>query len=572
MGRSVGPIVRWCLFAALVVVSLAPSRASAWADATVRSASARVSLDEGARAHVSIDATVRIEGGWLEALELDGLDAGLVLDPLDPVTMAPAPSPDAMPGDAPPDALEPLVTLRDDGVVVLSFTRRHAPRRGDYVVHLAYDADLTSHAVADEAGVHVTWTFPAWRHGLDSVHVELALPARAHPVIGADDEIEVGSRDEGGRAVWTLTRAHLARTREWPIEILAPPGVMAEGVALAPPAAPTRDALPSAPAAPRPPWQGGLALAIASVLVALRIVRSRALEAREHVSLQPLVPLPIALRALLVLAIGAALMGATLVGQDARVLGALALVLLALAVSRRAPRKTPPRIGSFRHVTPSLRAAARRARLVHRLGIDAWLDGTSPPGVLVLVGLATCVLRVPGAASGPCLLALALVVVTLLDATRLGRAEPPLVTLARLVALARRTRVRLDGPAIALMPVVHLDVRGVAQEARLRVLGAFPEGTLRVDVVVARMGPLGARYGLLVVAARGSEIDRALIENDAFETVALGSERIARLTLLDRAGIEGAVARLLAATEADRSPSAEAPSGAPLSDDARAAA
>ena len=530
---------------------LFPTHAFAWADATVRSASARVSIDEHAHAHVVIDATLRIDGGWLEALELDGLDEGLTLDPSDPVTMVPIASEDDLAAGIEHAPLSPSVSLRDDGVVVLAFVRRHAPRRGDYAVHLAYDADLSAGAHAEADGTHVPWTFPAWRHGLDSVRVELAVPAGVAPALEADDEIEVVRTEGADGVVWTLTRAHLARTREWPIDVLWPEGTLA--VAIAPVESTPSPLAHEAPIdAPRPPWQGGIALALASLLVALRIVRNGGLPRRERATLPPLLPLPVAVRALGVLALGAACMGVALVGQSTLWLAALAIGIVLLGRSR-APLPTVPRLGSFRHATPSLRAAARRARLHRALGLDAWLDATTLPGLSLIVALALLASRAPTGARGAACLALAIVVASALDGARASRPEPALVALHRLLGLARASRVTLTGPAIALMPVLHLDVGGYAQEARLRVGAALPEGTLRADIVITRTTPFGARFALLVVVARGSDVDRALEACPAFETIAIGNERIARTTPIDRAGIDGAIALLLAATQrADR--------------------
>lgn len=541
----------------VVVLALAllftPGRAHAWADATVRSASARVTIDERAHAHVAIDATVRVDGGWLEALELDGLDTGLVLDPLDPVTMVRAPQPDAadLVGARAPEPLDPRVTLRDDGVVVLSFTRRHAPRRGDYVVHLAYDAELAASAHAESDGVHLVWTFPAWRHGLDSVQVEVLGPEGAAPVIEADDEIEVGEESLGGRTLYRLTRAHLARTREWPIALRVPEGVMVEALGALPPApAPVHAAEAASPASPpRAPWQGGIALALASLYVALRVLRRSRVAEIEGVELRAWLPLPAPLAALFVLALGAAAMGVALTSGDERALVVLALAMLALGISRGSPRSASPRLGSFRHATRTIRHAARRAQLARQVGIDAWLDASTLPGVVVLAAFLGFVARAPREALGPALLAFAVAVVAGLDSPRAGRSLPPLVALAHLTAYTRRARVSLERPPLALMPVVHLDVRGVAQDARIRVLGALPDGTLRADLVVARSGLFGARVGLLVVAARGSALDQALAADGRFEAIAEGKERVARLTPVGRQGIDGAFARLLEAGE-----------------------
>jgi hypothetical protein len=139
---------------------------------------------------------------------------------------------------------------------------------------------------------------------------------------------------------------------------------------------------------------------------------------------------------------------------------------------------------------------------------------------------------------------MAVVVAVALDAPRASRPLPPLVGLAHLLDVASRSRVSLEGPAVALMPVAHLDVTGVVQEARVRLITTLPEGVLRADVVVARRHLFGTRYALLVVAARGSAADRALVLVGAPE-LALGAERRACLLALDPRDLGASIARLV---------------------------
>jgi hypothetical protein len=306
-----------------------------------------------------------------------------------------------------------------------------------------------------------------------------------------------------------------------------------------------RATLASSAPLPRAPWQGGIALGLASFFVALTVFRSRRIEERERIVLRPFVPLPAALRALFTLALGAAAMGVALIGGDTRLLVVLALGVLVFGLSRGRPSVVAPKLGSFRHATRTLRVAASRARLGYQVGIDAWLDGSALAGVSVIGAFAAFALGAPREALGPASLALALVVVAALDHPRAGRALPPLVALARLTSFTRRARVSLAGPPLALMPVVHLDVQGVAQEARVRVLGALPEGTLRADVVIAGTSVWGTRYALLVVVARGSLVDAALAADARFSTVAIGTERVARLTPIEGDGIDAALGRLI---------------------------
>jgi hypothetical protein len=70
-----------CALLALGVLGW-PASAHAWTTATVRTARARVTLSEDARrVHVELMAEVRVDGGWLEGFDFDGLDEGLELDP-----------------------------------------------------------------------------------------------------------------------------------------------------------------------------------------------------------------------------------------------------------------------------------------------------------------------------------------------------------------------------------------------------------------------------------------------------------------------------------------------------------
>jgi hypothetical protein len=519
--------VRWLPLFGLASL-LAPSSALAGTDARVRSARATLAIDEHAHAHVTLDVTVRVDGGWLEGFELDGLDPDLVLDPSDPVTLVRAPSVDeGSPITQVEDEFSPRVEVHDGGRIALALTRRRAPRRGDYVVHVAYDTVLAGRATSASAdGVTIRWTFPAWRYGLDSVAVDIVAPAGARALALEDQEIDAVQADEAGGTRITLTRAHLARTREWPIEILVPLAAVDASLAVVPDeTAPS--ALVSSPVRARP-WNGAIALLVAALLVAIRVARSSARTQVERSVEHPLVPLSSAWRARLIVLVGLALAAVDTLDVPL-LLAPFALAVLALAVSRRPPSVLPPKLGSFRHATPSLLRAARRASLVRAVGADAWLDATTLPGLLAISALACVVfVVVPREALGAGLLALALVVHAFLVDARASRPEPALVTLDRLVRLAARTRVSLDGPAIVLLPVVHLGVGGEAHEARLRVVGSLDTDVLRTDVVVVRRGLFRTEHGLLVVARRGGAADQALAQLPTVREIAAGSERIAR--------------------------------------------
>jgi len=159
-----------------------------------------------------------VDGGWLEGLEVEGLDADGTLDPERPLVFR----------DANGVALAVQVTPREDGRVSLRFTRRMAPRRGEYDIELAWTTSLaTSRARDDGAVLEARWVFPAWHYGLDGVEIRWLVPEGAAPQpdaeITAPIETEI-SRVEGHEELRSITyrRAHLPRTSEWETLVLVP--------------------------------------------------------------------------------------------------------------------------------------------------------------------------------------------------------------------------------------------------------------------------------------------------------------------------------------------------------------
>jgi hypothetical protein len=258
----------------------------------------------------------------------------------------------------------------------------------------------------------------------------------------------------------------------------------------------------------------------------------------EHVARVPvsaLVRLPAWARALgvLGLALGAALVGPL---EPGGILATLALGVLALHGRSAAPRA--PRLGAFRPAGAGELRAAVRALTEERLGPAALVDPSTVPGALLLgavlggpaLAWAAGTLPVPAEHA---LVASGVAAAVLLGGTRRARVTPPVIALAHLAALARRVRADLDDPrrwAVSL--VVHADVRGELQDARLRVVpGTSPRGLLRLDVVMAaqpRRTGWTVVPALLVVTREGSPADRALDERFPGTRVADAPRRVAR--------------------------------------------
>ena len=109
------------LACALALCALLPARVQAWTEARVETASAHLDMLSGGRARVSLHVGVRVLGGWLSRLELDGLDPGLVLDLERP--------PFLLCEDG--QRLVPETKVQRDGRVVITFPgRSRAPHRG----------------------------------------------------------------------------------------------------------------------------------------------------------------------------------------------------------------------------------------------------------------------------------------------------------------------------------------------------------------------------------------------------------------------------------------------------------
>ncbi|AKF08226.1 hypothetical protein [Sandaracinus amylolyticus] len=533
----VRPLARAGVSLALILgVLVCPRAARAWTDATVRSVSAHVTIARDASAEVELVAQVRVDGGWLQAFELDGLDPDLEL----------------VPGrasfrDAEGVLLEPRVDVEGEGRVVFGFRRRGAPRRGDYVATIVYRTSLAHRAteVREDGTVLVRWVLPGWRYGLDDVAITLDAPEGAAPVRDEDDpavEVTHAPTATGTRVVFH--RVHLPRTREWVVTLALPAGRM--DTSLHVPSTTPRRARPAPPmdAPSTPIGVPLLALALAVIAVAKSLVVARA-ERAARVPSSALVPLGLGARVVIVVVLASA--AAMLHEHVELALGLLGGVALC-AIHRRAQEPRAPRLGSFRATTPEDHARARRALRTSRLDV---LDPTTVPGATLLgvviaaplIAWSRGVLPVPLPIA---MVAAALATTVLLGGTRRSRPAAAHVELAHLLALAAQLRADLeDDRRWAMRPVLHTDVRGEAQDARLRiVLAAMPKGLLRLDVVRAARADRGGWSSepvLLVVTREGSPADRALDERFPDARIASAPRRIAR-----QLAIEPDLARTLA--------------------------
>lgn len=530
---------------AFALLSCWSAPALAWTDAAVRSASARVTLsDDASSVHVELMAQLRIDGGWLEAFELDGLDEGLVLDPDVPPSFelwerprwAPEEGGEAAEGEPPriiPEpvfvaALAPRVSVHGSRVA-MSFRRRSAPRAGLYRARVTYDAPATDYVVRSAERAELRWTLPAWRNGLDDVQVTLVLPAGSSAVALSEDEdasIDVSEAESAEGEIFTFTRVHLPRTQSWTIRAELPTSFRL-------PARPESEAPRAASAEAAAPSESPPSLALAVLLLALLVVAKATLRARDAAELHAfsgaLIAMPHVSRMGLVLVALLGAWAALLVRPELFVVGPASIAVLGMH-GTSGLRPSARRLGSFRSAWGRASERAHRAHRAWRA--RRWLDATTLPGVAVA---ACIVLALLGAHRAELVSSSTAFVlgVAFLAALTSGRAlRSPHATLGALLIRAGDLTIGLEHGA-ALAPLLHVDIQGRVQAARLRVvLHASPEGLTRSDLILEDDG-----LRFLICARRGSEAERSVLAFAAEAALVLAPsepERVVLVCGLDR--------------------------------------
>lgn len=520
LAKRWGQVLGWAL---LTLVAL-PTGAEAWTNAAVRHVHARVVLAPDATAHVTLTATVRVHGGWLEGVELAGLDPDLVLDE----AIVPAAFDEAG------RRYRPNVNVQGNAIQ-FSFPER-SPRRGRVILVVAYRTNLAHRASEPVAGterVRVRWTLPGWRSGLDGVEIELVAPEGSQVDPDAQADGASVTREVSAEGThFRFRRAHLPRTVPWTVGVEVPADVMPEALRGAPivrkpPPAPPVEVV----ADPRPRWYGLAALLALLVLGKGLAVRTLARRSRSRA--RSLLGLPAWLLALGGLALAAA-GGALGPTQPLLAMALFALAMLTATYRTGAPR-APSRLGAWRVADARWLRAARRTWM-RALAPSSLLDATTPLGLVHLLAWLT----LPWAFELPlaeqlCLSVLPLPLLT--TGTRLAFPSGPLCTLHALLGLARRLRALPDD--VGLCPVVHVDVRGEVQEARVRtVLARRPRGLLRLDFALAEANRAGGHHReptLLLVTRAGSPAEEALEQKmpDVPGVPSPGGRRVLRLLPLD---------------------------------------
>ncbi len=199
-----------CLFwAVFALILIAPRGARAWVETAVRSYEARVEVARDGTAIVRHELVLKVRGGPMKSLEIDGV--GAIGDPLPDAIVR-----RAVQGSA--GAWPLTISSLEDGGLRLRIGAERGIRGGSYQFSFAYRLDLKElgRIAAQNDGIEISFIGPRLTSGVDSAKVTFVVPrGGAKPRLGRADETGAGVLlNEVRRGSETdeieLVRAHLA--------------------------------------------------------------------------------------------------------------------------------------------------------------------------------------------------------------------------------------------------------------------------------------------------------------------------------------------------------------------------
>jgi hypothetical protein len=475
-------MVRWSFFALLTL--LVTARAHAWTDAHVREVDVDLVVGGEGRTQVTLTLGVEVQGGWLERLDLPGID-----DELDPE------APPAAWLVLPDGSKQPAGVKLKHGELSVRFEKAQAPRRGLHRIAVQYETVLLGRASESlgDGMVRLRYALPGWEAGLTRGELRWHLPAGARAV--EDGSIAQQVVQEAG--VVRFTRVHVPRTTPWAVAVDVPEQALG-AVSAAPRGAHARQG--------RSPVTGAWLTAVLCAVAWLARALARRTGRRDGYEGLPLGRTGLRRAVRLACALGAALAWPlTLVGST------LLLVLLAVSFADRfAPSAQAPGLGRFTPLTRAELARTVRGSWLAHLGLAPVLDATTLLGALGVLAGVVAVARRPAAldlADDPWGLGLACALVPLFTAARWRRPRAVTEQVALLAESARK--LVTVGSALRLVWYVG---EAAPREPRLRFLpfARYP-GLLRVELAIDTRRFATPRV-LMVVVEADSSADRWLAE------------------------------------------------------------
>lgn len=384
-----------CLSVVTLLFGLLLSRsAHAWVETSIRSHSVSIDINRDGKGTVAHELVVKVRGGPLKSLTIDGVDVEAELLP--DATVARMRSEKA-------DTSPLLLHQGDDGSLILEVDAKKGLGYGVYLFRFGYALDFVERGLVSQSAamVDIRWVGPRLDDGIDSAKVTFRLPrGDAVPRLAAHDEGSGVTSDLESEGILVsqvtraadkdeieLVRAHVAKGEPAVWRVLASPKSFR---AFTPPELPdtVRPAGSRANALGLSPTWLLLAVLLAFVyggLVALKWLLTRRACRTKGCAPRALVPLPYALRAALSgVSLSCALVIAvtTNLSTLAGVLLVVSMVLAAQLNPTSATRMRGP--GSWQKLCDEEAFVVRKERLPGR-----FLDTGALPGFLVFVGLLT---------------------------------------------------------------------------------------------------------------------------------------------------------------------------------------
>jgi hypothetical protein len=383
-------MVRWLFVCLVAIYSLNARSALAWVETSVRSSVTTVAIAETGSATVTHEWLVRVKGGPLRDIVVDGVDSDAEL--VDGATIVRASS-----GQVAGVPI-PLTGQREEQALHLEVAYNKGLPAGSYLLRFTYGTNLLERGLIRSAGpfAAVEWQSPTYRDGIDSLKVNFLLPhANSAPHVeqqvlspnSGADAVQVVSTESGvflseltreaDSDILTLTRPHVARGERVTWRILVDPSSVGKTATLeqhtahAPP--------PSAYVPPqRRPWPYGVAVGFASLFTLLLFFKLRT---REYL---PLLKLRAHYRLPLLFSLVGLSLWLALVPEWPSLAALLLVAACLLSLTRTNHDPTPVRgPGQWVTVNPETLpyvppTSARSAR---------WLDVSALPGFLIFLVL-----------------------------------------------------------------------------------------------------------------------------------------------------------------------------------------
>jgi hypothetical protein len=205
-------------YVALLLFGFAPW-AQAWQEVQIYGDRASVTVERDGTAIIRHDLQVRIRGGPVQNLTLDGLGTDVEILPDAQVRLARF-----------PDATWPLqVTVKPDGNATMKIVSERGLRGGNYLVGLSYRVHFEPGDEIEHGSekTRITWIGPRFSSGIDSAQVTMSVPRGSlepsipeAPGVGHPSpllsQVRRGERDE-----IDLVRTHVARGEPaiWAVEV-----------------------------------------------------------------------------------------------------------------------------------------------------------------------------------------------------------------------------------------------------------------------------------------------------------------------------------------------------------------